>query len=120
MQHDRDEWLPVMKAHGAPVGPVRTFLDLAEDEDARANGYITEVQDPVWGKRLTAGPSFHLSETPAAVAGRAPELGESTDAELARAGYTPGEIEALVTSGVVHRAQELHITMPHSEGKRQI
>jgi len=104
LQHDRDQWLPVMKAHGIPVGPVRTFLELAQDEDALANGYIAEVQDPVWGKRLTAGPPFHLSRTPAAVAGRAPELGESTDSELARAGYAPGEIEALVRSGVVHRA----------------
>ena len=105
LRRDRDEWLAIMKAHGIPVGPVRTFLDLAEDEDARANGYITEVQDPRWGRRLTAGPPFHLSRTPAAVAGRAPELGESSDTELARAGYTPSQIEELVTSGIVYRAR---------------
>jgi crotonobetainyl-CoA:carnitine CoA-transferase CaiB-like acyl-CoA transferase len=98
---DRDEWLSILRRHGVPVGPVNTFLDLAEDPDALANGYIVEQDDPRWGRQKIVGHPFHLSETPARVRGWTPELGEDTRARLVEAGYTDAEIDDLIKRQIV-------------------
>lgn len=98
---DRDEWLPILRRHGVPVGPVNTFLDLAEDPDALANGYILEQDDPRWGKQKIVGHPFHLSETPARVGEWTPELGEDTRDRLLEAGYTEVEIADLIERQIV-------------------
>ena len=90
-----------MREHNIPGGPVRTFLDLAADPDALANGYILDGFDPVWGRRLSVGHPFQLSESPAAPSTRMPLLGQHTNAELSRAGFSFDEIDALAASGAV-------------------
>jgi crotonobetainyl-CoA:carnitine CoA-transferase CaiB-like acyl-CoA transferase len=98
---DRDEWLPILRGHGVPVGPVNTFLDMAEDPDALANGYILEQDDPRWGKQKIVGHPFHLSETPARVRDWTPELGEDTRGRLLEAGYTEAEIVDLIKRQII-------------------
>jgi crotonobetainyl-CoA:carnitine CoA-transferase CaiB-like acyl-CoA transferase len=98
---DRDDWLTIMRAHGVPVGPVNSFLDLAQDPDAIANGYIVVQDDPRWGEQKIVGHPFHLSHTPATVGNWTPELGEDTLAELRAAGYDDEEIAELVERKVV-------------------
>jgi crotonobetainyl-CoA:carnitine CoA-transferase CaiB-like acyl-CoA transferase len=98
---DRDGWITIMKAHGVPVGPVNTFLDLGDDPDALANGYILVQDDPRWGERKVVGNPFHLSRTPARVGNWTPELGEDTRTELGRAGYSPGEVDRLLSRKII-------------------
>jgi crotonobetainyl-CoA:carnitine CoA-transferase CaiB-like acyl-CoA transferase len=101
LSRDRDEWVKIMKAHDVPVGPVNTFLDLADDPDAIANGYIVVQEDRRWGQQKMVGHPFHLSRTPARVGNWTPELGEDTTRELRAAGYSGAEIGGLLERKVV-------------------
>lgn len=101
---DRDEWIPILKSHGVPVGPVNTFLDMANDPDALANGYVLVQQDERWGEQKVVGHPFHLSETPARVGTWTPELGEDTERELLAAGFTAEQVADLAARQIVEVA----------------
>ncbi|MEU7812199.1 CoA transferase [Pseudonocardia sp. NPDC049154] len=103
---DRDDWVERMRAANVPVAPVNTFLDLTEDPDVLANGYVVTQQDPVFGEVRTIGHPFHMSATPGRVGEHTPALGEDTRAELATLGLSPDEIRALVEAGVVEAPDE--------------
>ncbi len=69
------------------------LLEAASDPDVLANGYVTEIDYPEYGKTLKVhGSPWHFSETPAQI-GVAPKLGADNDEILARLGYTPAQIE---------------------------
>ena len=62
------------------------------DPDVLANGYVSEVEYPKYGKRLKVhGVPWQFSETPAKI-GIAPELGEHNDEVLASLGYSEAQI----------------------------
>jgi crotonobetainyl-CoA:carnitine CoA-transferase CaiB-like acyl-CoA transferase len=104
LERDRDDWLSVLRQADIPVGPVNTFLDLPDDTDAVANGYIIEGSDPVWGKRFAAGLPFHLLDSNVRPKMTMPALGEHTEAEMERVGYTKAEIDLLDQTGVLQRS----------------
>jgi CoA:oxalate CoA-transferase len=101
LERDRDDWVLLMQEHGIPAAPVNTFLDLADDPDAVANGYILEQDDRKWGKVKTVGHPFHMALTPATVGDWTPELGEDTESVLLAAGIAPERIAELAESEVV-------------------
>ncbi len=91
-----DEWMKVFagKVPAAPVYDIRQALDsdfVAEQERLlefdHASGPVRMVASPVRAGEHPARP--------------APSLGEDTDAVLARAGYTPEQIEALRANGAI-------------------
>jgi crotonobetainyl-CoA:carnitine CoA-transferase CaiB-like acyl-CoA transferase len=85
----------VERLRGADIvaAPINTLLEASNDPDVQANGYVTEVDYPKYGKRLKVhGSPWHFSETPAH-AGIAPELGAHNDRILAELGYTPAQIQ---------------------------
>jgi crotonobetainyl-CoA:carnitine CoA-transferase CaiB-like acyl-CoA transferase len=104
LERDRDDWVLLMQEHGIPAAPVNTFLDLADDPDALANGYILEQDDRKWGKVKTVGHPFHMALTPATVGDWTPELGEDTESVLLAAGLAPERIAELAESEVVQLA----------------
>jgi len=60
--------------------PINTLLEASNDPDVIANGYVTEIDYPKYGKRLKVhGTLWQFSETPAQP-GIAPELGGHKDA----------------------------------------
>jgi crotonobetainyl-CoA:carnitine CoA-transferase CaiB-like acyl-CoA transferase len=91
----RDDWVERLRAADIVAAPINTLLEASNDPDVLANGYVTEVDYPKYGKRLKVhGSPWNFSETPAC-AGIAPELGAHNDQVLGELGYSPAQIEDL-------------------------
>ncbi|MBO0738646.1 MAG: CoA transferase [Alphaproteobacteria bacterium] len=91
----RDEWVEKLRAADIVAAPINTLLEASNDPDVLANGYVSEVDYPKYGKRLKVhGSPWRFSQTPARI-GVAPELGAHNDEILARLGYTPAQVEEL-------------------------
>ena len=89
----RDDWVERLRGADIVAAPINTLLEASNDPDVVANGYVTEIDYPKYGKRLKVhGSPWHFSETPAQI-GIAPELGAHNDEILAALGYTPAQIE---------------------------
>jgi crotonobetainyl-CoA:carnitine CoA-transferase CaiB-like acyl-CoA transferase len=89
----REDWVAKLRAADIVAAPINTLLEASDDPDVLANGYVTEVEYPRYGKRLKVhGSPWHFSETPAHI-GVAPELGADNDTVLAELGYTPPQID---------------------------
>src|SRR5205823_10917166 len=87
----------VERLRGADIvsAPINTLLEASNDPDVLANGYVTEVDYPKYGKTLKVhGSPWHFSETPTHI-GIAPELGAHNDEILGDLGYSPAEIQDL-------------------------
>lgn len=65
-----------------PIAYVHTLADLLESPQLTARGYFQQIDHPVAGRRTYPGAPFSMSASPWR-AGRAPLLGEHTDAVLA-------------------------------------
>lgn len=104
LTRDRDTWVSILRQHDVPVAPVNSFLELQEDPDVVANGYIVEQEDREWGRVKVVGHPFHMSQTPAHVQDWTPELGEDTCRELRAAGVTEHDLDRLLHDEVVHDA----------------
>ena len=79
-----------------PVGYVCYPWDLLESPQYRARGYFVEVEHPTHGRALYPGFPFRLGEGASPNPGRAPLLGEHTEAVVAGAlGLEQGEATPL-------------------------
>ncbi len=81
--------------------PINTLLEASDDPDVLANGYITEVEYPQYGKTLKVhGSPWHFSETPPKI-GVAPGLGEHNVPVLTELGYSEADIRGLRERNVI-------------------
>ncbi len=97
----RELWVERLRAADIVSAPINTLLEASNDPDVLANGYVTEVEYPKYGKRLKVhGSPWHFSETPPRP-GIAPELGADNDAVLTELGYSPAQIRELREQKVV-------------------
>jgi crotonobetainyl-CoA:carnitine CoA-transferase CaiB-like acyl-CoA transferase len=76
------EWLEDFWAHDIPAQMAAQYGAILADEQARLNGYVTEVRDPARGTMIQAGTPFS-TEPPSRVTRPAPALGEHTGEVLA-------------------------------------
>ncbi len=91
----RDDWVARLRAADIVSAPINTLLEASNDPDVLANGYVTEIAYPKYGKTLKVhGSPWHFSETPARI-GIAPDLGADNAAVLSGLGYSAAEIAAL-------------------------
>jgi crotonobetainyl-CoA:carnitine CoA-transferase CaiB-like acyl-CoA transferase len=89
----RDKWVALLRGADIVSAPINTLLEASNDADVLANGYVTEVEYPKYGKKLKVhGSPWNFSETPARI-GIAPELGEHNEAVLTELGYSAAEIQ---------------------------
>jgi crotonobetainyl-CoA:carnitine CoA-transferase CaiB-like acyl-CoA transferase len=90
----RDDWVAKLRGADIVAAPINTLLEASNDPDVLANGYVTEVAYPEYGKTLKVhGTPWQFSETPAQV-GTAPKLGADNDDVLTGLGYTAAQIQA--------------------------
>ena len=94
----RDQWMALLSPRFL-VQPVRTYLEIGQDPQAWANGYMTKVTGPAGEELPLVGLPLHMSRTPGSVRHLAPEVGEHTAEVLSEAGFTADEIAALGVRG---------------------
>ncbi len=95
-------WIKEMEAIGVPCGPVNTVDKVVRDPQIKAREMLVEVMDPEVGPIAMAGLPIKLSATPGKVQGRAPRLGEHTEAVLGEwLHMAADEVARLQEEGVV-------------------
>jgi len=106
---DAEAAMERLQAAGVAAGRVANAADLcARDPQLAARGHFVDVATPEGRTVRLDGPAFLLSETPAAVRGPGPLLGEHSDSVLAEVlGLGPDELAALHADGVVVGSGEL-------------
>ncbi|MBV9889770.1 MAG: CoA transferase, partial [Rhizobacter sp.] len=98
----RAEALRAMEDARIPAGPVHSPQDTLDDAHVRASGVLRELAYPGAARPApVAETPIGLSQTPGALRGRAPLLGEHTEAVLTELGYATAEIEQLRAAGIV-------------------
>ncbi len=95
------EWLDLLVAADIPCGPVHDHAGVVSDPQILANGYITSMEHPTFGKVGVVGTPIKLSRTPAGPKSSAPELGQHTEGVLLDLGYSQGEIGELRAAEVI-------------------
>ena len=91
----RDDWVARLRGADIVAAPINTLLEASNDPDVLANGYVTEMAYPQYGKTLKVhGTPWQFSETPARI-GIAPKLGEHNEEVLGALGYSGEQIRDL-------------------------
>jgi crotonobetainyl-CoA:carnitine CoA-transferase CaiB-like acyl-CoA transferase len=98
---DTSDWVELLLAAGVPAGPIRDYQQACADPHTQARDMVVELDHPTEGRIRSLGIPVKLSETQGSIRRPPPSLGEHTDEILARAGYSPAEIESLRVQGVV-------------------
>lgn len=88
-------WLKAFWDADLMIAPVQTYQDIMEDEQAAANGYVVQLEDPVRGPVKVVGFPLVFSRTPAGPQSYAPELGQNTEEVLLELGFSWEDIGRL-------------------------
>jgi crotonobetainyl-CoA:carnitine CoA-transferase CaiB-like acyl-CoA transferase len=97
----RKDWVDKLRGADIVSAPINTLLEASNDPDVIANGHVTEVDYPKYGRKLKVhGTPWRFSETPAKP-GIAPELGEHNKSVLGGLGYSASEIADFAKRGVI-------------------
>jgi crotonobetainyl-CoA:carnitine CoA-transferase CaiB-like acyl-CoA transferase len=98
---DSTHWLRRLDEAGIPCGPVNSVLAAFEQPQAVARQMRVEVEHPTLGRVPQIGLPYKLSATPASIRSAPPLLGEHSAEVLGELGYTPEEIAALRSAGII-------------------
>ena len=90
------EWLTLLEGQGIPAGPVLSIMDMHKHPQTAARMMAPQIEHPIAGRMQTIGLPVKFSETPGKVLHAAPTFGQHTREVLASAGFTAGEIDALI------------------------
>ena len=98
----RADAIAAFEAARIPAGPVHSPQQALDDAHVRASGILREIAFPGAPRPApVADTPIRLSETPGALRGRAPLLGEHTEAILSEIGYSQTDIASLRAAGIV-------------------
>ncbi len=97
----REHWVEILRKADIVTAPVNTMLEASNDPDVVANGYVSEIDYPDYGKTLKVhGSPWKFSESAVKI-GVAPKLSEHTEAVLEGLGFSKTEIQGFKDDGVV-------------------
>lgn len=94
------EWAEIFERAGLVLSPVNTLADLMNHPQVEANAMMVDVGHSEGPLELVAAP-MHFSELATGPQRPPPRLGEHTEAVLREVGYSPDDILALRTDGVI-------------------
>ena len=98
----RADAIAAFEAARIPAGPVHSPQQALDDAHVRASGILREIAFPGAPRPApVADTPIRLSETPGVLRGRAPLLGEHTEAILSEIGYSQTDIASLRAAGIV-------------------
>ena len=100
------DWLTTLRAVGVPSAIVNFPHEIFDDAQARANGYIEDLEHPVHGSYQTVSSPLKMDATPLRHQGPSPGMGQHTDEVLAELGFDETTVEALRAAAVVGRHEE--------------
>jgi CoA:oxalate CoA-transferase len=95
------QWLAELNAADILVTEVADYRSVLQSEQARANGYIRELDHPTAGKVKIAGNPLIINDEIEPAAAMPPELGQHTEEVLLELGYSWEEIERLRNESVL-------------------
>ena len=95
------DWCDRLRVAGQRFAPVRSYAEVVADAGMWENGYLSEIDHPVWGRATMPGVPIRMSDTPMAPGATLPELGENTEELLVELGYGWDEITALRDDGAI-------------------
>lgn len=101
---NKAEWIAAFDAAGVPVGPVHTIGEALSHPQVLARNMVVDLVHPQAGPTKALGCPIHFSKTPTQITRPAPMLGEHSRELLREYGYSDGEIDDFVTSGVIEEA----------------
>ncbi len=93
-----DELGPRLDEHDLPWSPIFSLTDIANDEQARVNGYVTRKLHRSGVEIDTVAPPFSLRDVPFDL-GPSPEVGQHLEEVLLECGYGWDDIERLREAG---------------------
>ena len=94
------EWKQIFDKRGLPAAAVRFAVEMFEDDQTRANGFLYDLPHPALGPVRVLAPPVKLDGEGFRPGAATPPFGSETRAILAAAGFTEGEIDALVAAKV--------------------
>lgn len=100
-EEPRDHWAAIFDARDFPWAPAADSVEIANDPQAAANGYVRTMQHRTAGDFKIFGLPFELERAPIETRSSAPELGEHTEVVLEELGYDWDEIAGMKQSGVI-------------------
>ncbi|HWL44934.1 MAG TPA: CoA transferase [Ilumatobacter sp.] len=95
------DWEATMREHGVPSTRVNRIDQVLADPQVADNAMVAEVEVPGVGPIRVPAPPINYSETPGAIGGPPPRIGEHSRPILLDLGLSDDEIAALVGDGVV-------------------
>ena len=96
-----DDWIETLSKYKLVWSPVRTPLEVSNDEQANANDFFVEWDHPDHGNLRVLNSPIKLSKTPSEILSRAPRLGEYTEEILKQLGYSEEKISKMKGDGIV-------------------
>ena len=99
--NDTAHWLQLLDDAGVVAGPIYNMEQVYQDPQVLAREMLVDTHDPVLGTIHNIGVPVKLSATPGSIRRRAPALGEHSAEVLLERGFTQGEVDALLSQGVI-------------------
>lgn len=96
-----EDWIERISRAGVPCGPINTVDRIVADHQVGHMEMVQSIPHPRIPDLKLCGVPVTFSETPGAIQGPPPLLGEHTDPILAELGYSEGRIADLRHRGIV-------------------
>lgn len=98
------EWMDLLIKADIPVMPIHTLTSILDDPHLKAVDFFQSVEHPSEGPIRSMRPAVTWSDTPAEPPRLAPRRSQHAIEILKEAGYSDGEIAALLRDGVTRTA----------------